>query len=696
MASVQLSGLSTGIDTQAIVQQLMQVESRRLTMYQTTQAGYQNKRDAISQLNGKVSSFRNALKALSDASQLRSYNAKTSDSDLLTASANYNAFEGTHSIQVKQLATANRWVETNGFKYMSDLVGQGNFIVSYNNQEFVVNTTDTMTLQELVDKINNDQDNTGVTASILEYKDATNPTGGRYHLVLSGRESGSDYQISINSSNTQVFTSTQMLDTSGNEVALSTKLLNLAGAENFTQVTISGAQYDGTAVNDTLTINQNSTVEELLEEIESAYGDTVRARLEDGKMIITDKTSGESSLSVNLTFEPEASAGEDWTPVTFSETTHGGDITAGLALLDQSNFHETQYAQDAMVRIDGYPPIESEEDLLDPNNWITRSSNTIDNLIAGVTLNLHGVTGNDTDGYSSLDVTLTRNTEDLKEKMNAMVEAYNTVVMYIDETTAYDQENKKTGVLSSEYSLTSIQSLIRSPLVMNAEGFNDNDTFVNPKDIGLTIDADGMLSLDEKAFDDAVVENYLDLLSVIGAKKTGGSDSTAVEFYQAGTYTEAGLYDVHVVVDATGTITSAQIKLKDEDWSEARDMTINGNTLSGSTESDNNGPIHPENSMYLSVDTSQAGTYDVSVNVQQGFAGNLYEMVDDMLTTNTGRIPIAQNGIQSRINNMDKRISDEEDRLDRVQERLTSQYARLEKNLQLIQSQMAGLSMLGG
>ena len=101
---------------------------------------------------------------------------------MLTVSAGGSAFEGTHNVKIRQLATANRWVH-DGFNYVSQYVGEGNLILSYNNQEFVVQTTATTTLQELVDLINNDPDNPGITASILDYQSGS----GRYHLVLSGR-----------------------------------------------------------------------------------------------------------------------------------------------------------------------------------------------------------------------------------------------------------------------------------------------------------------------------------------------------------------------------------------------------------------------------------------------------------------------------------------------------------------------------
>lgn len=692
MSSIQLTGLSTGIDTAAIIEKLMAVERNRITLMQYQLSGYEEKQDAITGLEAKVKSFSTALKDLSDADDLRSFKTSTSDSDLLTATSSSSAYEGSYNIKIKQIASANRWVHS-GFDYLSEYVGAGNLILSYNDQEFVVQTASDTTLQDLVDKINTDPYNTGVTASILEYDD---PAGGRYHLVLSGRESGSDYQISIHTSSTEVHTSTQLLDQYDDEAALSTKISNLSGAADFDSgstpdaIRIQGTQHDSTAVNVLFEINQNTTLEELLDEIEEAYGDTVRATLDDGKIVITDKTSGLSDLTISLIFEPGTDSSATWTPPTFSVTTEGGSITSGLTSLDPGDFLETQYAKDALIKIDGYPP----GDDTDPATWISKSSNTIDDVITGVTLNLQGVTGNDTEGYDTVEVSLNRDTEALTDKMQAMVDAYNSLVTYIDEQTTYDEEEKKSGLLSSEYSLTSMESMLRSVFTLNVSGFTASDPFMNPKDIGLELEADGTLSLDSSAFDEALVDNYLGVLDLLGAQKTGKSDSSIVDFYQASTYTDAGQYDVRVTIEA-GVITSAQIKLDSEDWDEARDMTVIDNMLYGSNETGTNGyPANPEYSLALSVDTGQTGTFDVNISIRQGFAGNLYDMVDDMLDDTNGRISISKDSIQDKIDRLNDRIEDEEDRLETVEERLQSKYARLEALLQSIQQQMAGLSML--
>lgn len=696
MSSIQLSGLSTGIDTQAMIQQLMQVEMRRLTLLESTITKKTEKRTAVTELQSKLTTFKSSLNALSDASRLRSFEATSSNTDKLTVSSSASANEGSHSVQVKQLATANRWVH-DGFKYATSYVGAGTFIFSYNNQESVIQTTDQTTLQDLVTMINNDPENPGVTAGILNYDDGS---GNPYHLVLNGRQSGSDYQISINTSTTEVRTAASTLQSNGTNAALTTKLSTLtdfSGQDiNFLQVdevVISGSLNDGTAVNVAVSVNPYTTAEDLIGEIEEAFGGTVKVTLDEGQFKITDKASGVSQMTLSLVFNtPTESAA-----LAFGRTTEGGGTVADIAAFGVTTFLETQVAKDSLTKVDDYPP-----DIIDPDTlevleerWISRSTNTIDDVISGVTLNLQGITANAEGGYDKVEVNLTRDTESLKSKIQAMIDAYNTVAMYFDEKTKYNAETKTSGILSNEFGLTSIRSLIRAPFISNATGFTGSDSFVNPKDIGLTLDADGMLTLDEETFDEAIVEDYLGVLSLVGALKTGsssGTDAAYVKFFDSSKYTQAGAYDVRAVIDAGGTITSALIKLSTEDWSQARQAEVSGNYIIGASGSN---PKNPEYDLQIAIDTRQTGrTLEATINVRQGFAGNLYDIVEETTNATTGRVAASKNGVETQISNLEKRIEDEEARLEKVQERLVAKFARLEKMLTMIQQQFSGLSSL--
>lgn len=680
----------------------MEVEGQRLTKYSAKLVKYQEKQTAITELQTKLSSFKSSIYSISDTSKLKAFNTSTSDDDVITAEASSSASEGNHSIKIKQLATSERWVH-GGFRYATSYVGEGNFIYSYNNSERVIQTTDTTTLQDLVNLINNDPENPGVTASMLKYD---NGDGNEWHLVLSGDNSGEDYQITVNSSNTEVHTAQTTLMKSGNTAEISTQLKNLDGftgtIESGTtadKIRVSGTRHDGSAVNYTFDVTQYTTIEDLVREMETAFGSSVEVTYKDGLMKVTDKASGASQLQVNLAFEAGTGSSASLTLPTISRTTQGGSKTANIASLAAGTFTETQSAKNALIKVDDYPPdvVDVETGEMIEEKWISRSSNTIDNVIAGVTLKLHDTTvsSESSSGYTTVEVNLTRNTEELKKKITSMIDSYNELATYFKETTTYDTETKTSGVLSSDYSLTSILNLVKNPLRSVASGFGSSDSFTRPEDIGLTIDADGTLELDEDTFDEAIVDDYMGVLSLFGAQKSGlstGADAAYVSFYASSKYTDAGSYDVKVEVDASGNITSALIKLTTESWSKARSMKVSGKNISGSSDLDvSKNPLYPEFDLNLTVDTSKTGTLNTTIQIKQGFAGAMYETVDTSLKTG-GRVPLALDSINDQISTQEDRITKEQSRLETYETRLRQKYARLEKMLNQIQQQFSGIT----
>ncbi|GAG10658.1 unnamed protein product, partial [marine sediment metagenome] len=79
------------------------------------------------------------------------------------------------------------------------IVGAGTFVYTYNGVTRTVTTTASTSLGALRDLINNDAGNPGLSASILEYEvDADH----KYHLVLSGDNTGSDYTITVEAATT--------------------------------------------------------------------------------------------------------------------------------------------------------------------------------------------------------------------------------------------------------------------------------------------------------------------------------------------------------------------------------------------------------------------------------------------------------------------------------------------------------------
>lgn len=780
MGELRLSGLSTGIDTTSLVQQLMEIERRRLNTYNYQVQEAQQKKDAVGELSSVLSKFKSKAKALSDSSQLKSFETKTSDSDTISASANNEAIEGSHSIQVKQLATSERWVH-DGFKYKtSEVVGAagGTFIINYNNQDLVLTLAANSTLEDLVGLINNDPDNPGIDASILKYD---NGSDGIYHLVLSGRESGGDFQISINPENSEVWKTDTELLYNGDNASADKKIIelsNYSASGGYDQIRISGKDHNDQDIEAFLDIDSYATVNHLIDAINEAYGGTAVATYSEGIIKLTDTTYGASSMTLSLETYNSGSASVVGTFLGASQFVEGSSKTADIASLASGYFMETQDAQDSLLRVDDYPPFAAKiattaastsgsytltyggettgaiaydadtatvqaalEALSTVNSgditvsgtglnatgsliiqfnnemgagefitfnsgtldgthtkteqgWISRNTNTVDDVIQGVTLNLHNVTYDKTsDAYDKIDLTLTRDTEDLKGNVQALVDTYNDVVEFFNENSDYDPETEKVGILFTEYALNIIESLLKSPFSSVTTGFTDRDSFFMPKDIGIEFEADGTLKLDASAFDAAITENYADVLSILGAQKTGSSTSDNIRFYDASDrYTTAGLYEVSIEGDGS-TISSAKIRKQGESTWRDMDIDNDGDFVSGGWVMEDGKAIYGETGLTLSVDVSKTAVgvpLTATISVKQGFAGKLEELASEMLQK-TGRVPVAQDSLSDKIDRLNDRIEEEQYRLEKVENRLVMRYARLESQLTLIQQQFAGL-----
>lgn len=673
MGELRLAGLSTGIDTSALIKQLMAVERRTVNLYTKRQDVWNDRKDALTELKSRLDALKSSMKALSNSRELRAYATASSDTDIVTAEASHNAFEGNHSVVVNQLANAERWVHTGGLEYAESLVGAGTFVYSYNREERVLTTTADTTLEDLVGLINNDAKNPGVTANLLFYN-------GAYHLMLNGNDAGSDYEILINSSNTEVWQAASSFTVGSENAALADKVKDLdqfagtlAGDES---ITITGTMHDGTAVHHSVAVNENTTLSHVIEEINDAFAGTAKATLVNGQIRLTSNTSGVSQMQLSLGYN--AGSGSTTLDVpAVAQSTQGGSVAASLAGFAAADFTETQSAQDSEVKVDGYP--------LGAEEWITRSSNTIDDVIHGVTLHLHDT--------GTVQVNLTRDIQSVKEKLDAMVTAYNTAATYLKEKTGYNDVLKTAGVLMGDLTISNIVNDLRRPLIQQTSGFViDVESFLMPGQIGLELDRDGMLSLNNADFDEAIAEDYMGVLALIGADKTGSSDSNRIEFYGASSdNTTAGTYNVEVTVSG-GAITSARMKLAGEGtW---RSATFSENIVTGdSTFNDDNLPINPENGMQLSVDLSQDGTFTATVRVKQGFTGAMEDTLDRILKATSGALALDQEHVDAQIEHIQNQIEAEEERLTRREEFLVAKFARLEKTLTLLQNQMAAVGL---
>lgn len=102
------SSVSSSIDVNSIVSQLMTVESRPLTVLQSKEAAFLSKISAYGTVKGSLSSFQSALSALSSPSLYTAQSATASDPTVLTGSASLLASSGTYDITVNTLAKSQK------------------------------------------------------------------------------------------------------------------------------------------------------------------------------------------------------------------------------------------------------------------------------------------------------------------------------------------------------------------------------------------------------------------------------------------------------------------------------------------------------------------------------------------------------------------------------------------------------------
>jgi len=187
-----ISGLASGLDWSGIVDKLIEVERKRVTVVSDKKTEYEKKLAQWQSLNTKLLTLKTAVGKLKDPDDFNLFTASlTTDSaaveaaDLLSAAASSTAAPGSYNLKVNAVATAQKLssrsfsssVTALGNDYAGDVVING----------VVVTVTAEDTLATLRDKINNANTGanpTGVTAGIVNYG------SGDYRLILTSDNTG--------------------------------------------------------------------------------------------------------------------------------------------------------------------------------------------------------------------------------------------------------------------------------------------------------------------------------------------------------------------------------------------------------------------------------------------------------------------------------------------------------------------------
>ena len=243
---------------------------------------------------------------------------------------------------------------------------------------------------------------------------------------------------------------------------------------------LSGGVYTPDAAK-TLSINidgSNNTLEGVRNAINAAKKGVTATIVNDGsatpaRLVITSNSSGTAN-----TIRTSGIAGLDYDPVS-----------------NTGSLEQKIQSQDAKLEIDGIS--------------ITRSSNTVTDAIAGVTLNLTKANLGTT-----TTLTVASDNDAIKTKIEAFVKAYNDLNSTIRTQTAFNADSKTSAALNGDSTVRSISSRMRTLANEDVAGAPSGSARLS--DIGISFQVDGSLKIDSTKLTAALADPTKDVGAIFG------------------------------------------------------------------------------------------------------------------------------------------------------------------------------------
>ncbi|MBE3573077.1 MAG: flagellar filament capping protein FliD [Moorella humiferrea] len=212
MASgIYFSGLASGIDTESIITQLMNLERVPLTKLQQRKNLYNVEKNAWHDIYTRLSNLQSRLASLKLSSTFTGMKATSSNTAVLTATASSSAVAGTYRLGIVQLAQAHKVATTTPVTSDTQALGlSGSFSITVGGQtrNITVSASDSLqSIAALINTVPGSGQTSGagdiVTAAVIDHR-----------LVLTSKTSGAAGAMYFTDSN-GVLNSLGLVDGSG-------------------------------------------------------------------------------------------------------------------------------------------------------------------------------------------------------------------------------------------------------------------------------------------------------------------------------------------------------------------------------------------------------------------------------------------------------------------------------------------------
>lgn len=282
-----------------------------------------------------------------------------------------------------------------------------------------------------------------------------------------------------------------MHDISVTNVAKPQRSLTNAGFADSASTVVSGSDFTltfstGTATPVPITVPANSTLVGVKDAINSANAGVTAQIIDSGVQGATDR------YKIMVTGQPGAS-----NAFTLSSSIAGVGFNTNPTPGQSDS--TLQSAVNANIVVDGIS--------------YSRSSNTIPDVVPGVTFDLLSETVG-----SSASIQLSRDTTDLKTKIDKVVSTFNDFQNFIKIATDPKSTDPDFGGSLAKVSIgKTVQAKLRQ-LVFGTAGSSTNNSVRGLRDLGVTLQQDGTLTVDATVFQKVSTANYDKVVSMFSGK----------------------------------------------------------------------------------------------------------------------------------------------------------------------------------
>jgi flagellar hook-associated protein 2 len=165
----------------------------------------------------------------------------------------------------------------------------------------------------------------------------------------------------------------------------------------------------------------------------------------------------------------------------------------------------SQQPQDASVMVNGLQ--------------ITRSTNSISDAVPGLSLELLAESGFDA------SVQLSADPANVKSKLQALVQGYNDMVSdfkILSGKKSEDENDVFSGALNGDSTVRSVLSQVRQIFFGQSE--TKGESITNMRDMGVSVDKEGIVTLDESVLDKAISENFDEVVQALAGRQAVTQD----------------------------------------------------------------------------------------------------------------------------------------------------------------------------